>query len=310
VSIILIFSYYGYEEVRNLRKLYVCSTSADCISKINLDLFVEEEKIHLDKKNLKRIGPHGIYVYKNKLLTANSYDNSISVVDVNNNKTESYFVGMHCNDLSVYDDKAYVICGDSDDMIVFDLEKKNIIEVIPCGNSPHSIYICRRKNLIIVANMNSDSITIIDSAKNGNIKNIRVGAYPTKAVITPDGNYILVCESNIGMDNKGCISIISLKNYLVLNKISVGNSPVDMFYNGKYCYVSNFGDGTVSILDINNYKEIKKIEIGGMPRGIIEDEKYLYVGDNYNNLLFRIDKITGNKKAISIGREPTGMTFL
>jgi YVTN family beta-propeller protein len=137
-----------------------------------------------------------------------------------------------------------------------------------------------------------------------------VGAYPTKAVITPDGNYILVCESNIGMDNRGNISIISLKNYNVLNKIPVGNSPVDMYCNESCCYISNFGDGTVSILDINNYKEIKKIKVGGMPRGILEDKKYLYIGDNYNNLLFRIDKVTENKKAISIGGEPTGMTFL
>ncbi|MCB2360185.1 YncE family protein [Clostridium estertheticum] len=293
-----------------MRNLYVCSTSSDCISKVNLDLFIEEEKIYLDKQNLKRIGPHGIYVYENKILTANSYDNSISIVNTYNYEIESYFIGMHCNDLSVYDNKAYVICGDSDDIIVFDLEKKNIVEAIPCGNSPHSIYICKKKDLIIVANMNSDSITLIECAQNGNIKEIRVGAYPTKAVITPDGNYILVCESNIGMDNKGCINIISLKNCNVLNKIPVGNSPVDMYFNGEYCYVSNFGDGTVSILDINKYKEIKRIEVGGMPRGILEDEKYLYVGDNYNNLLFRIDKITENKKVISIGTEPTGMTLL
>jgi DNA-binding beta-propeller fold protein YncE len=66
----------------------------------------------------------------------------------------------------------------------------------------------------------------------------------------------------------------------------------------------------VSVLDINNYKEVKKIKVGGMPRGILEDERYLYVGDNYNNLLFRIDKITENKKAISIGGEPTGMALL
>ena len=293
-----------------MRNLYVCSTSSDCISKINLNLLVEEEKIYLNNKNLKRIGPHGIYVYKDKLVTANSYDNSISMVNINNSETESYFIGMHCNDLSVYNDKAYVICGDSDDIIVFDLEIKNIIEAIPCGNSPHSIYICKKNNLIVVANMNSDSITIVDCAINGNIKNIRVGAYPTKVVITPDGNYILVCESNIGMDNKGNISIISLKNYNVLYKIPVGNSPVDMYCNERYCYISNFGEGTLSILDINSYEEIKKIEVGGMPRGILEDEKYLYVGDNYNNLLFRIDKITENKKAISIGGEPTGMTFL
>jgi YVTN family beta-propeller protein len=296
--------------VGDLTNLYVCNTSSDFISKVSLDLFVEEEKIYLNKKNLKKIGPHGIYVHNNKLLTANCYDNSISVINVDNSETESYFIGMHCNDLSVYDNKAYVICGDSDDIIVFDLEKKDIVEVIPCGNLPHSIYICKKKNLIVVANMNSDSITIIDCAENGNIKNLRVGAYPTKALITPDGNYILICESNIGMDNKGSISIISLKNYNVLYKIPVGNSPVDMYCNERYCYISNFGDGTVSVIDINNYKEIKKIKVGGMPRGILEDERYLYIGDNYNNLLFRIDKITERKKAISIGGEPTGMTLL
>lgn len=293
-----------------MRKLYVCSTSSDCISKVNLDLFIEEEKIYLDKENLKRIGPHGIYVHKNKIITANSYDNSISMVNIDNLETESHFIGMHCNDLSVYDNKAYVICGDSDDIIVFDLEKKNIVEAIPCGDLPHSIYICKKKNLIIVANMNSDSITIIDCAENGSIKTIRVGAYPTKAVITADGNYIIVCESNIGMDGKGSISIISLKNYNVLYKIPVGNSPVDMYCNERFCYTSNFGEGTVSIVDINNYKEIKKIKVGGMPRGILEDEKYLYVGDNYKNLLLRIDKITENKKVIAIGGEPTGMTIL
>ena len=148
-----------------MRNLYVCSTSSDCISKVNLDLFIEEEKIYLDNQNLKRIGPHGIYVYRNKILTANSYDNSISIVNTYNYEIESYFIGMHCNDLSVYDNKAYVICGDSDDIIVFDLEKKNIVEAIPCGNSPHSIYICKKKDLIIVANMNSDSITLIDCAR-------------------------------------------------------------------------------------------------------------------------------------------------
>ncbi|MCJ7688254.1 MAG: hypothetical protein MUO60_02870 [Clostridiaceae bacterium] len=148
-----------------MRKLYVCNTSSDCISKVDLDSYIEEEKIYLDKESLKRIGPHGIYVHENKIITANSYDNSISLVNMDSYETESYFTGMHCNDLSVYDNKIYVLCGDSDDILVFDLDKKHIVEAIPCGNLPHSIYICKKRNLIIVANMNSDSITVIDGAE-------------------------------------------------------------------------------------------------------------------------------------------------
>lgn len=158
--------------------------------------------------------------------------------------------------------------------------------------------------------MQSDSLTVIDCMDKGCIKEVRVGAYPTKAVFTVDGQYILVCESNIGSYYRGTIGIIHLKSLRMISRVIVGNSPVDIFCDERYCYVSNFGDGTISMVDINNSKEIKKVNVGGMPRGIVKFSKYIYVGDNYNNTLMKIDIKNESKKIIPIGGEPTGIMLI
>lgn len=294
-----------------MEHLYVCNTSSDNISAVDIKEFKEKYKIPLRVKSRGRIGPHGICTYGDKLLISNNYSNTISIVNTCINKeVEHYFIGMHCNDAAIYRDKAYVICGELNYVLVFNLITKKIDEEIPCGSLPHSIQVNKQKEIMVISNFENDSLTIIDLKNNNNIKHIRVGAYPTKAMFTVDGDYILVCESNMGADIRGSISVLSMKNYRVINKILVGKCPVDMYVNGVYCFVSNFGEGSISIGDINLYKEIKRINVGGMPRGIIKIGKYIYIGDNYNNLLIRVCIDKENKKAISIGGEPNGMTVI
>jgi YVTN family beta-propeller protein len=290
--------------------LYVCNTSSDYISKINLGVFKEESRISLNLNKLTRVGPHDLYPYKDKLLVANSHNNNLSIVSrVEDKEVESYFIGMHCNGVRVFNDNAYIICGELNSLIVFNLIKNKIVEEIPCENFPHSISIHKHKGKLVVSNMNSDSITLIDINDKENAVNIKVGAYPTRAVFTPDGRYIIVCESNMGVGQNGAVSIIHGKTLKIINRIPVGNCPVDIYSEDEKCYVSNFGEGTISIVDIIKGTEIKKAKIGGMPRGIIKIGKHIYIGDNYNNLLIEYDMEKENKKAILIGNEPTGMTL-
>ncbi|KGM97276.1 surface antigen [Clostridium novyi A str. 4552] len=292
-------------------KLYVCNTHSDNISVVDVGVFKEEGKIYSETPSLDKIGPHSICNYKDKLLVANRYNNTLSIFDKENGEEiDNHFIGMNCNEVVEYKDKAYVICGDSNNVVVFNLKTNLIEEEIPCGDFPKSIEINKHKKIILISNFKGDSITLIDLEDSKNIRNIRVGSYPTKASFTVDGEHIIVCESNMGGDMKGSLSIISLKGLKLFNKILVGKHPVDMYVNSSCGFVSNFGDGTISIVDINNYKEIKKINVGGMPKGIIKLGESIYVGDNYNNLLIKADLIKENKKVISIGGEPTGMTYI
>lgn len=291
-----------------MKNLYICNTSSDSISIIDLKEFKEKKKILLKCGAYDRIGPHGIYVYDNKIFTANNYNNSISIIDINNNfNIENYFIGVHCNDIKLLNDKVYVACGDSNNLIVFNINTKTLLRSLPCGNLPHSIDINKKKYIMVISNVNNDSITLVDCIEDKIVKKINVGTYPTKALFSLNHNYIFVCESNIGLDCKGSLSIISLNNFKIITRVSLGYSPVDMCIDENYCFVSNFGEGTISIIDINNFKQVDLIKVGGMPRGILKFNNNLYVCDNYNSLLIKINIKTKNKNTISIGSEPTGM---
>lgn len=294
-----------------MENLFVCNTFSDDISVVDTELFKEECRINLKNNTYNRVGPHGICLYKNKVLTANNFSNSLSLIDIYKKKLLcDYFIGMHCNDVKVIEGNAFVICGDSNNVVNFSLDKNKVEEEIPCGNLPHSLDVYTHKRLIVTADMISDSITLFDYLHLSSVKNIRVGRFPTKALFSADGEMIYVCESNIGSDRCGSISIYSSRNLRLVCRITVGNAPVDMYCENNYCFVSNFGDGTVSIINTKKFKEINRFEVGGMPRGIIKKGEYVYVGDNYNNLLLKINLLKGEKKAISIGEEPTGMMLL
>lgn len=296
---------------RNLENLFVCNTFSDNISVVDIEIFKEDCKISLKNGDNNRIGPHGICFYKNKVLTANNFSNSLSLIDVYKKKLiNDYFIGMHCNDVKVIEDNAIVICGDSNRIVDFNLEGKKIEGEIPCGNLPHSIDVYTQKKLIVTAEMISDSITLFDYIDPSNVKTIRVGRFPTKAIFSSDGETIYVCESNIGSDKYGSVSIYSYRDLNLITRITVGNAPVDMYVDKNYCFVSNFGDGSVSVINTNKFKEVNRFQVGGMPRGIIKKGENIYVGDNYNNLLLKINLLKEEKKVISIGGEPTGMLLL
>ncbi|WP_032121545.1 YncE family protein [Clostridium amazonitimonense] len=292
--------------------IYICNTGSDSISKVCLKDF-KEKTIDIYKEH-ERVGPHGICGWKSYVLVANNYNDTMSVLDIIEDKEMcNYYIGVHCNDLKVFKDHAYIVCGESNTLVIFDLINGKIIREIPCGNMPHSIDICLDTGLAVVANMESDDISIIDCVKNEGLKTIKLcGSYPTKAVFSKDGQRVLICESNIGMDCNGKVNIASVKSGRSIATIETGKSPVDICIesNKNMGFVSNFLDGTVSVLDLDILEEVDRIYLGGMPRGILRHKRCLYVGDNYNNILNRYDIYKGNKNVITIGKEPNGMTLI
>ena len=289
--------------------LFICNMSSDYISKISLGSF-KEEKITLCN-GAGKVGPHGICSWGSDLIIANSFGNSISKIDiVEGAEVGNYYIGSHCNDVDTFCNEAYVACGESNTITIFDLISNKIVEEIPSGNHPHSIIVNKKNAFVATTNMESDSITLLNCLNKDFIKEIKVGPYPTKAVFSKDGKYLYVCESNLGSDKRGSIGIVSLSNFSIIDRIYAGKSPVDMFYDCGVCYVSNFNEGTVSIIYLEDKEEVKKIDIGGMPRGIVKKGRYLYVGDNYGSLLIKYDIYKERKKVITIGVEPTGMTVV
>lgn len=287
----------------------LCNTGSDSLSKINTESLKVEDLYLSTGEN--PFGPHGFSLYEDKILVANNYNNSISIVNIFDFKEEkNLYIGAHPNDIKAHNDLAYVACGESNSLIVYDLINERVNFEIPTGKFPHNISLLKEENLIFVSNMSDDSITVIDILKNTIIKKIKVESTPIKIIISKSKQYLYVCMSCLGHDKKGSIGIISLKNLELINKITVGFSPVDVFEEENHIYVSNLCDGTISIIDLKQFIEENIIIVGGMPRGIVKVKEKIFVGDYLNGILKIIDLKNGKIKVIPVGIEPNDITFI
>lgn len=289
--------------------IVLCNTGSDSLNKINVES-LKNESLALSIGE-SPFGPHGLSLYNDKILVANNYNNSISLINYNDFKEEdNLYIGAHPNDIVACDNIVYVSCGESNSLIIYDLINERINFEVPTGRFPHNITLYKEKNLIFISNMGDDSISVIDYINNKEIKRIKVESTPVKITMSNDKKYLYVCMSYLGHDKNGSIGIIELKTLELINKIIVGYCPVDLFEEEHYLYVSNLCDGTISIINLIELKEDSKINIGGMPRGIIKIKENIFVGDYLNGLLNIISIKDKKIKAISTGSEPNSMTLV
>ena len=292
-----------------MESIIVCNTAEDSLVKINLKNY-SMDYLPLDLGE-KPIGPHSLCYYKGKIITANSFSNSISIIDLNNFKeVKNIYVGGHPNDIKVLNDKAYVACGEFNSLVIVDINTENICFAISLDDNPYSIEIDEDKKIAYVSNMYGSSISVVDCINNDIINEIGTEDYPAKILLSKDKKMLYICESYLGENINGDIKVISTDNYNTLKRIEVGESPVDIWEDDKKLYVSNLLSGSISIVDEVKGIEIKKILVGGMPRGIIKYNNDIFIEDYLNGILKIVKLKEGKIKNIAIGKDPNAMILI
>lgn len=290
--------------------LIVCNTGSDSISKIplinNLNDKIVSKELILKKEREK--GPTGIYINNNTLYIANNYDNSISIVDLEVEiENDIIYVGAQPNDLIAFNNYLYVVCSESNTLVLFDISEKKSILDIKLNNWPYNLDISNDLNLIFVSNFQSNNISIINTITNEVIKEIEVLEYPTKIKVSNDKKYLYVCESYMGDDKNGFVEIFDLNTFCSIKRIMVGKVPIDIYEENDIIYVANLENENITLINRKNFTKIMDIYIGGMPRNIVKYKDILYISDYLNGRLIYIDLESNDRKSIAIGKEPTAM---
>lgn len=288
-----------------MSSIILCNTGADSLSKIDLS----STKVDRISFNLSEspIGPHGIRAYQEKIFTANNYSDSISIFAGEKLVEEKCIkIGPKPNDCIKVNDKLYAICGESNNMVVYDLNEEKVLWELYTGNWPHSIDYCKTNNIILVSNLEENCTSVIEPDNCKIIKNLFTPEYPTKVRVSNNQKFIYICESYLGSDENGYLDVFLTSTFERVIRIAVGTSPIDLYEDELNIYVSNFTDGTISIINKNTYKVNNTLYVGGMPKAIIKYEDKIYVGDYLKGRLsiFQEYKL---KKIIAIESEPNAM---
>jgi YVTN family beta-propeller protein len=159
-----------------------------------------------------------------------------------------------------------------------------------------------------VANLDDDTVSVIDTARNTVVATIPVGGFPDGVATTPDGTRAYVTNN---FDSN--ISVIDTASNTVVATIPVGLAPSgiaitpdatdsyerDNRHHQPLAYVTNAADNTVSVIDTTSNKVLATIPVGQDPTGvaITSDGTQAYVTNQLDDSVSVID--TANNKVVA-----------
>jgi len=220
--------------------------------------------------------------------------------------------------------KVGIVADMSNDLLVVNIESGDIEKRISTQQQfSHLLVLHPKRSLAYVANINSNSVSVVDLGLNQVIKIIPCGLGTEGIDITPDGSEVWVTNSR-----QNTINIIETNNHQIIETLTAGNEPSRLKFSidGNYCLVSNAKDGTVSVYNRNTKKLIKTITIRGKknllekilystprPVGIImhPNGRYTFVANSNADKVEVIDmQSLSIVSTIGTGRVPDGMAFV
>ena len=186
---------------------------------------------------------------------------------------------------------------------------------------------------VYVADEESGTISVIDTASFKKIGNIQVGQGPHNVQVAPDGKLVWVtnngepakaaekaqhegmAKSDHGaMAGAGEVWAIDTVSDTVVAKVPVGMHPAHVVVapDGRYAYVTNGGENTVSVVDTAALRSVSTIPVGASPHGIriSPDGKQAWVANLKGGTVSVIELQTRKQiTRIAVGKGPAQVGF-
>lgn len=246
-----------------------------------------------------------------KIVVSNSGDNSITIIDLENNfKTSkiNYCDMINENnknkiDCNIYNSRTHSIFKGSESNIMYtinpytnnifkiDIDKKEILDLVYVGSSPSHIEIYNR--CIYVTNSDSNSISVIEEENFDLIETIAVGEKPHDLKIDKLRKKLFVANSN-----EYSISIIDLVKDDI-EKIFLDINPLHLHILNQNMFILSCGSygemkSSISLFNLEDKKVFRKIFIEEtlLDMVVIKDLNIVFTTNGGDGFLYKIDYIT------------------
>ena len=182
-------------------------------------------------------------------------------------------------------------------------------------NRTHMLTVSKDEDTIFTANVNSDTISILNRDKNGDASGwiempISVGKGPEGFDVSPDGKELWAANSH-----DGTVSIIDLASRKVVQTLDLHTkraNRVKFSPDGKLVLISDLESGDLVVLDTAARKEIKRLNLGHGVAGIliVPDGSRAYVAVSPDSQVAVVDlKTLAVTARITTGKGPDGLAW-
>lgn len=132
--------------------------------------------------------------------------------------------------------RLYVVCENTNEVLVVDPRKKKILGSVAVGEHPFGIAFSHDERSLFVSNRWDDNVSVVDIGTMHVVRTIPVGDDPHGLTTDRSGRHLYV--ANLATDD---ISIIDTEGFAEVKRLQAGTSPFGMALStdGRYIYVSS-----------------------------------------------------------------------
>jgi YVTN family beta-propeller protein len=242
---------------------------------------------------------------------------SLSVIDLAA-KTELYRVDLGAlrgpHGIVFFDGKVWFTVEGSKMIARYDPATNKIDWTQETGqNRTHMLLIAKDGRTIYTANVESNSISVLDKSadgKNWSITNIAVGKGPEGMDLSPNGKELWAANSH-----DGTVSIIETTTKKVTQTIDVQtkfSNRVKFTLDGKLVLITDMGSGDLLLMDAASRKEVKRLHLGKSVEGVFiaPDGQRAFAAVSSDNKLAVLDlKSLTVTTTFTTGEGPDGMAW-
>ena len=205
----------------------------------------------------------------------------------------------------------------SSEVFVFDLDTEELLTTFPTHQQhSHMVTFSPDEETAYVANIGSDSVTVIDADERRVVADPPVGGGPEGIAVDPDTGEILVANQD---DDD--LSVLDPETYEETSTAMLGTTPVRVVLGpeGRYALVANREGDDVSVVDTEFVRdgnrqpwEVKRIPVGIWPGGTVFDPsgERAFVANNKTNDVSVIDTESFEEvERFDAGIHPDGIAY-
>jgi len=200
----------------------------------------------------------------------------------------------------------------SDGIGLVDVQRNQLIKVLPGGSDPEQFAITPDGRTLYVANEDAGLASVVDIASGAILKSLPVGEEPEGVAIRPDGGVVYVTS-----ESKSTVYVIDTSKQEIVTSFKVGRRPraIAFLPDGSRAYVTSENESIISVVDAQKHVVLHTIPVPGegvklMGIVVSPDAKRLYVTSGRFRRVFAIDTATDQiVGSVEVGERPWGIAI-
>jgi YVTN family beta-propeller protein len=158
--------------------------------------------------------------------------------------------------------------GEGNTVSIFEGKSGNIVATIPAGREPDALALEPKSDLLVVANAESDDLTLIDVKRLAVVGEIAVGGKPEFLAVDGGG----LVYNNI--ENRNEVAVIDITARKIIRKIKLSGcqEPTGLAYDAAdSLLISVCQNGVVKFINAKTYHDAATFTVGKGPDAVIFD---------------------------------------